>query len=279
MNLAEILKSAAQQSGVSETELKPILDNATLSSIEVDEAVSTKLVAPRLTMDAAKNNPDLKKHFSAQVIDGFEAELYRTATELGLDADAVSEIKGLDSAFKRVSGLAKKVKDIEAAKAGKGSADTEKLNKQIEELNGQILKVREETAVQLQAKDASLENERIGLTLNNMLSNYDYATNVDKDINITLANSLIQKELSAKGLRIVRKDNTLALITSEGTEYFDNNAKVSVNDFAARTLANAKVLKASNSGTTTQTQRHQPVINKDNPIKNADSIIAQLDKG
>lgn len=274
MKIKDVIKSIASQSGVSETEIKTLLDNTTLDSIEIEDAVSTKLVAPRLSLEAAKNNPDLKKHFTALALNGIDAELERTATEHGLTAEEISELKALESTSKRVSAITKKVQALEAAKVGKGTADTEKLNKQIEDLNNQIVSERNSKVSELAAKDASLENERIDWTLNSMLSNHEYATPVDKEINILTAKTLINKSIQEKGLKIVRENNNLVLKTSEGTEYFDNNVKVGVQDFTTKVLANAKLLKASNSTTTKSTT--QTVSVAGNSIKNADSVLAQL---
>lgn len=274
LKLTEVIKSIALQSGVAETEIKDLLDNAALESIEVQDAVSTKLTAPRLSMDAAKNNPDLKKHFTALALNGIDAELKRNATELGFTPEDITELDGLESTSKRVNTMLKKVQALEASKTGKGSADVEKLNKQIESLNADILKVKTDAEAALKQKDESLETERTDWALNSILSNYDYATGVDKDINIQVAKTLLTKAYQEKGLKITRENNALVFKTAEGTDYFDNNAKVSVNDFATKVLANAKVLKASSS--TTSKPATQTVITNNNPIKNADSVAKEL---
>lgn len=277
LKLAEVLKSIALQSGVSETEFKSILDNPALASIEVDDAVSTKLVAPRLSMDAAKNNPDLKKHFTALALNGIDAGLERLATDNGLSVEEITELKGLESTAKRIETITSKIKTLEAAKSNKG-ADTEKLTKEIETLNANILTERNNTIAKLQEKDNSLEVERINWTLDTMLSNFDYSTPVDKEINVTLGKSLFNKSISEKGLKVVRKDNALSLQTAEGTEYFDNNVKVGINDYMTKVLANAKVLKASNSTPAVKTpQQRTSTTQTGNGFANADAVIAELE--
>lgn len=278
MKIADVFKSIALQSGVSETEIKTILDNPAFASIEVDDIVSTKLTAQRLSMDAAKNNPDLKKHFTALALNGIDAGLERLATENGFTPEDVTELKGLESTAKRIETLATKIKTLEASKSTKG-ADTEKLTKQIEQLNADILNERNSTITKLQEKDNSLETERINWTLDTMLSNFDYSTPVDKSINVQLGKSLLSTSLSEKGLKIVRKDGILSLQTAEGTEYFDNNVKVDVNNYMTKVLANAKVLKASNStpAKTPAQQRTSTSTQTGNGFDNADSIIAELE--
>ncbi len=278
LKLADVLKSIASQSGVSETEIKTILDNPALASIEVDDVVSTKLTAPRLSMDAAKNNPDLKKHFTALALNGVDAGLERLATEHGLSAEDITELKALDNTSKRMDSLTSKIKTLEAAKSTKG-ADTDKLNKTIEELNGQIVKVREEKIAELKAKDDGLENERTDWTSNNVLSNFEYAMQVDKEINVLTTKALVNKELQKLGLNVKRENDDLVLKTSEGTDYFDTtNKKVSYQDFATKVAANNKLLKASNS---TPPAKGTPIprttTSNNNTFDNADSVIAELE--
>ena len=279
--LAEVFKTMVEQCGVSvsDTTIKSILDNPALASIEVDDAVSTKLIAPRLSMDAAKNNPDLKKHFTALALNGIDAGLERLATDNGLSAEEITELKGLESTAKRIETITSKIKTLEAAKAkSTPGADTEKLTKQIETLNADILAERNNTITKLQEKDNSLEAEKINWTLDTMLSNFDYSTPVDKEINVTLGKSLFNKSISEKGLKVVRKDNTLSLQTAEGTEYFDNNVKVGINDYMTKVLANAKVLKASNSTPVPKTPQQRTTHNNaGNGFDNADAVIAELE--
>lgn len=252
MKLADYFKSVALQSGVTEIEIKELLDNAEFAKLEIPDAVSTKLATPLLTMESAKNNPDLKRHFTAQVLDGADSEMKTIMSSYGFDDTTVSELSKLGS-YKRIGAIAEKIKTLEASKIQGKTVDTEKLNQEIEKLNGEMAKMRDETVKQLSDKDASLETERTGYLLSGIFSEFDYATNVDKEINIQLANSLFNKEVQAKGLKVVRENNTLAFKTNEGTDYFDNNVKVPVKDFASKLLANAKVLKTSDSTQTTTT--------------------------
>lgn len=248
MKIKELITTIATQSGVlaDSPALKSIIDNATLT-LDVDDDLAKLLTAPRMTMEAARANPELKKHFKKEVYDGIQAEVKRTAAELGLDETAISEIDTQDTDFKKIGALAKKVQALTAAKAGAGSKDTEKLNKEIEKLNEQAASIRTEYEGKLKSVNEGFETERIGLSLNNILSGYDYATPVDKDINVQVARTLVDKGLAEKGIKIVRKDNDLTFVTSEGTEYFEKetNKKVTVKDFVNKTLANAKVLKTS----------------------------------
>ena len=141
--LTEVLKSIASQSGVSETELQSIMENSALASIEIDDAISTRLTVPRLTMESAKANPDLKKHFTAQALNGVDSEMQRLMNDMGVSAEVQTEINGLDTTFKRVPALMKKIQELESKKQGAGSEDVAKMNQKISDLNAELAKTNE----------------------------------------------------------------------------------------------------------------------------------------
>jgi hypothetical protein len=263
MKLSELFKLIASQSGVAADDagLKTILENTAISSLEVDDAVSTRLTAPRMTIDAAKNNPDLKKYFFAQSLDGIDAEVTRTMAELGLPEEAVTEIKGLEKTSHRVSALAKKVQALESAKVGASAGDKTKLAQDVTKLNEQIVALNNTYAAEKAALQSSFESERIDWNVDNILSGYKYSTPVDLDVNVLTAKTLLNKSLQEKGLKIVKKDGNLSLQTSEGTAYFEDNVKVGIKDFASKTLANAKMLSGS-AGSSNQDQSQDRLIQR-----------------
>lgn len=246
MKLNEILKSVALQSGVAETELTSILGNTALASIEVDDAISTKLTAPRLSMDAAKSNPDLKKHFTAQALNGVDAEILRSIQEHELDDDAKTEIVAGETTFKKIPILLKKLKEAETKKAA-GTGDGKKLNEQITSLNGEIAKIKSDWAIEKKSLVDGFEAERIDNELNSLIGTYNFALPKDtpKKSVIDFGRSLVNTAFAEKGVKIVKENGALVLKTNDGTDHFENNVKVGLGDFVSKTYANAKVLNAS----------------------------------
>ncbi len=246
----DIIKSIALQSGVSETEIKPLLENAAIGSIEIDDAISTKLTAPRLTIEAAKANPDLIKFFKATSLNGIDAEVLALATQMELGDDVVTELKSAENTPKKVAMLAQKIKDIESKKAA-GTGDTKKLNEQLSDLNRQLLEAKTNLTNREAELNAGFERERIDWGFNSLLGTFNYALPKETPIEARIAfgRSLAEKAINEKGLKIVKENGTLVLKTSENTDYFENNIKVGFNDFIQKTLANNKVLSASGEHT------------------------------
>lgn len=277
--LTEVLKSVALQSGVAETELQSILENASIGSIEIDDALSTKLMAPRLSMESAKSNPDLKKHFTAQALNGIDAELDRTMQEMGLDATIQSEIKGLDTTSKRVSKLTKKIQEIESSKA-KGNGDVTKLNEQLTTLNNELKLAKDSIESEKATLRGEFEKERIDWTFNGILGNFNYALpqGTPKEAVIAFGRTIADRGLQEKGLKIVNENGSLVLKTSENTDYFEGNVKVGLNEFVQKTLGNAKVLSVSSPQTQTTPSNQVVQQHNANPSVNTSEFTNVIDK-
>lgn len=257
--LSEIFNTLATASGVdpNDAALTAILGNASLASIEVPDEISNRLTAPRLTMEAAKANPELKSHFTAQALNGVDAYLEKITSEYGFDETAKSEFKAETNTTKRIALVAAKIKALEAAKVGTTGGEKDKLAKDIETLNGQLATLKESHENEKTQLLAGFEKERINYDLRSMALGYNLnlPDSLPADSKYAAVKALLDGSLTEKGVQIVRKDNALTLQTSAGTDFFDptTNQKVSVSDFFQKELANKGMLKAASA--TTQTQQ------------------------
>lgn len=260
VKFTEVLKKMVEQSGVSVTDatMKSILENTALSNIEVADDVSSKLTAERFTLDAAKQNPDLHKHFKAAILDGADKEVYRIADEYGLSDEDKTLLKSSENSYKRIAEIAKLVKTAEAKKTAAPGKEKDALTKEIEKLNAEMLTLKDTYSKQQKDQADSFDNERNNWKMESVYN--EFIPQMDKkyshDINLTIARTQVAKELQKKGLKVVNKDGSLSLFTGQDTEYYENNQKVDLKDFVNKTLANEKLLIAS------PVQR--PANNKDN---------------
>lgn len=282
MKFTDILKNMVEQAGVPVTEatIKAILDNPAVAAFEVDDAVSTRLTAPRLTMDAAKANPDLKNYYRKQVFDGGDSELSKLITELQLPDEVKTGLDAQDTFFKKIPYLVKEVQKLEASKVGATKKDKDTLTIEIDKLNAQIAAEKNGFATEKQKLLDGFEVERIGSEVNSILSTFKYPLpeNTPDSTRTVYGRSFIEPVISEKGLKIVRKDGALALQTSEGTDYFENNVKVGVKDFIQKTLANAKALSASApAAPAPQTPAFTPQGQNGHAPVNSQSFMSSLD--
>lgn len=260
--LSELITAIALQSGISaeDSALITITGNPTLAAIEVPDDISSRLTAPRLTMDAAKQNPDLKRHFTAQALNGVDTEIARLIVEEQLADDAKGEIESEVNTFKKVSVLMKKIQQKESSKVGAATKDKNILDKEIENLNGQLAKLKTDFLAEKDTLIKGFDSERINNEVRSFVlsQNLNLPDTFTAEAKFAAAEALFRSELQAKGINIVRKDGALTLQTNEGTSHFDptTNQAVGVNDFILKTLANKGALKASGQASPTVPKKH-----------------------
>ena len=153
MNVGEFLNAMAVSTGLEQDspELKLILSDPNLTKVEVPKEFDT-LVSEKfkgmVTLESAKNNPDIKKHFTYSALSGIDATIDRLAKdEFGMDDEYVSSLKKLDTTGKRLTEFARKVKELSEKKAP--ANDDEKLkkhNEEVKRLNQQLLESQEKFA-------------------------------------------------------------------------------------------------------------------------------------
>ena len=97
--------------------LSNLLANENLQNIEINDDLANQINGNLLTMDSAKNNSELNKHFKATILNGLDAETKSLMSQLELSDDVVSEIMNEQSSFKRVPLLVNKVVELEKAKS------------------------------------------------------------------------------------------------------------------------------------------------------------------
>ncbi len=267
MKLKEILAKMIANTGVKvdDAAIKTILENKALENIEVPDEISTKLTADLLTIESAKQNPILNAHFKSTILDGLDKEVYRAADEFSLSDDDKALLKAEQSSYKRASLLAKRVQELESAKSKATKGDKDTLTKEIEKLNLEIKTIKDTTDKTLKDKESAFEGERLNWKLdevyNQFIPKMD-AKNPAK-VNRIIAREFVTDELQKKGLKIVNKEGNLSLVTKEDTEYYENNQKISVEDFVSKKLANEKLLEASNSGKQSTGSKTPPSTGKE----------------
>jgi predicted nucleic acid-binding protein len=258
-NLGEFLNALFTNAGV-EIENDTLKNITTKSAtVEIDQALVDKFNQNYLTLNSAKNNPELKKHFYAVAMNGLDTELETTMTELSLTEDVINEIRGEKSSFKKASLLAKKIKSLEAEKSSATTkTDKAEIQAKIDSLNAEVVKVRAEKEQAVKEVEARYKNEINDILLSNTFGSYDFALPTSKDANVKLAKSLFMEEVTKKGYNIALDNNEFKLVTADGMDVYENNQRVGFKDFTDRLLAQHKLLKVAGEQTPanqqTQTQ-------------------------
>lgn len=264
MKLIDFITTLTQKSGVDPNNdgLKNFLLNADLGKIEMPDEVVNKVNTSLLTMDAAKNNADLHKHFSGQTYNGIDAKLRRMFEELGYDASYVDEFPKETKTTDKIVALMTKIRDTEKAAAIAGKGKDSELTKQVNELNEKLATVVKQHKTELEAKDVQYKEQLTGYQIDNLLSGFDFVfpKEMPKETQVTTARAVLNSALLSAGVKPTLADGQWKLLRADGTEYYDDaHSKVSFKDFARKTLDGNKLL-ANSGGTPPADSQRKPAV-------------------
>jgi hypothetical protein len=219
-------------------------------SAEVPEELAIALEGKLLTEESARNNPKLKSYFASQVLDTMDNNIKSLLDEFEVDEDVRGEILGIKSTYERIPALAKKIRELEAAKGTANKGDKAALQEQINNLNKTIAQITAEKDKAVLEERTKAQQEIAEHMFRHSIESVDLITDLfDKPTMLDIAQKRIQDELKAQGARVVIKDGTLTLVqaSDEALDFYKDNKKVTYSDFRDKVLANAKIVKVSNA--------------------------------
>lgn len=287
VQVGNLLKELLVAAGIPETD-KLVTDVLTIAATVPDEAagkIKTHLDS-LMTVDQAKNNSVLNKHFLAKALNPVDKTITDLYDELGIDDPTKEEINKLTSTYDKVTLALKKVQELTAKKAGAHtSADKKTLADEIDKLNKQIVAERQKLTDEVNKANTAADAKIMNYAIDAQLRTQSYANaDVPVSVNSLTAKALLDQELAAKGAKIVRNpDDTLKLVQSANPDldYTENNKSLSFGDFVTRTLTNSKMLKVTGQAPvkpskTPQKTDGDPVDNS-KVIQVLDDQISQLE--
>ncbi len=248
MKTGDFLNKLATLSGLeSDNEaLKSLLSNSALSEIDVPDAVASHITSNLMTMESAKNNADLQKHFKAITLNGLDSKIENIINTSKLDDETVSAIKDMKNSFEKVEALTKAIQDNNKGDGGSKDAKIVELNEQLSALQNE-LQTRES---EFQSK---LQSQQINFAQNGLLNGIQYGDNLPKSDYISLMQQKIDQHLTQNNVvRTLDESGNIVLKqkTDDGElmDYFVDNQKIGFSDIAEKIAAENKYIKVS-SGT------------------------------
>ena len=261
MKFGEFLNTMAAKLGLqNDPQMVSLLSNATIAQMEIGDDFAGKMNAGLMSLEGAKSNTEVKKHFDALALNGVDAKLLPLAQLYG----ATTEFDAEKSTYKRVDILADKIKaKIAEIEAKQASGDVTK-DSEVKRLNGELLKLQQQLTTATAEKDreiatlkASHEKAMLGSLIDFALTGKPYANDkVDAKTNVTIARALIDGKLAEKGAIIVNDNGVLKLKNANAPELDlldEGNKPVTFAGFTDKILADANLLKVSKA--TPQQQR------------------------
>jgi hypothetical protein len=255
MKLNALLTQVFSKLGVdiSRAELQTLLANASLATIDVDDVTAGKLSSEFYTLESAKQNPAIRSAIRAEVLNGIDAQTAELMAKFDLDDETQQSILAEDKTSKKYAKLVETIANKEREKSSATGSDKTKLSSEIAKLNEQIVKERTAYETKIADGERLRKTDRVNWELDSIYGSLDYAMATDKNISATAARAIVDMISKQKGVRFETTETGVKLLTSEGTDYFDNNVPVTPQDFIKKTLMESKMLKVSDTGTQSNT--------------------------
>ena len=202
MHVSEYISKLANMTGVSSDDenLQKIIGNETLQSIDINDDLANTISGNLMTMDSAKANSDLNKHFRATILNGLDAETNGLMDSYGFSDEIKATINAEQSSFKRVGLLANQIKSLESAKSGASNDDQKKLNETIAQLNDQIVGLKSSHDESIATINETWAGKMLQSKVSTILSGYNYALPVSTETNVLTAQTLVNQSLERDGL-------------------------------------------------------------------------------
>lgn len=279
MKLGDFLNTLAAKSKIE-------LDFGTLSNkkldelnqIELDDTIMAQFDSSLMSLDGAKNNPEVLNHFKPIILKAVDNKYAILAEKYGLGEDFTNEKNTYKKADLLEQKIDAKLAELEAQKGKGGNAEKEQLlAKQLGELQTQLSTLTETSKNEVKSVTDRYENEITEMYVKNVLAGKKFATkDLPIEVNTQMARLLIDKQLKDKGAMLVRKDGELKLVQAAlpDMDFYMDNKPVSFSDFTNKILADNKLLEVSQPAT--QTQQQTQVVQSTN--LNTSKFEAELQK-
>lgn len=262
MKLTDFVKKQAVDAGIdvdTNEELKAIINNTAIADIEIAPGVANIIFSNLMTEESAKANPKVKAAIMANALNPLDTKIEELAGKYGLN-DKWAEYKNAnvrkngDGRFNTYDTAEKFTEFLvseEKNKVASGiSSDKQKLIKDIEDLNGQMLNVKTSYEQQLKAEREARINDKKNWEIDSIFNSYQYVLEdvqkLPKAAASKLAKDFVMGELEKKGLKIERDETgNLSLFNAENAQHFEQNRKVTVADFTSKVLTDNNFLTVS----------------------------------
>lgn len=279
MKLNALLTSLGKKTGLDLT--KPEFKDILASEIDVPDALANQIETGLMNEEAAKANSRIRSAIKAEVYNGVDSDVNGLIEELGLDDDnktaILSEKKSIDRIKKLAATLTEQSK--KAAKDG-DKTQSEALKRQVEDLNSQIRTIKQTSQQQIDQLKADNENSLIGFNVKAMLGTKQFVLPdaMKPDEKVEMVYGILNGELQAKGLKLIRDNGVMKLQKADGTEaYDDKNNKLELPTFIDGALAQRGLLKVSDPTKKDNAAPDNIYGGKDNTNPNHAQYVNELD--
>lgn len=269
----EFFTEISKRAGLDDAAITAALATMTdIDKLTIPEAISGAAYSSLMNLEQAKGSSDLNTFFKAKNFDGLDRELKKIVEDIAdpqLSADFVNA-KTTSQKQKLVIDRTKELTESKVrAEVGTKKPEKDEYEKRIQLLMDEKTRIENDLNGKYNTAVGSYKDKLSALELRQLLSKHELANPTDPDVDFDVNHGLIRKKATEKGAIIVWNEETgkheLKSASAPEMNYQENFKDVGINDFAVRTLTEAKRLKVSgvNPPTTTPQPRFAPTPGAD----------------
>lgn len=222
--LAEFISNLAAKAGLKadDAELLELVQNKALA-IDIPDTLVNALEQNIHSLQSAESK--IKNKMKAEIYNGLDAEFDRMMDDAGLEDSVKAEFssKKFDSSIKRAVAISSKISELTSKQHSSGK-DSQKYIEEINKLKSDLSALATSHKTELERVMAENETNLTNIEINSMLSGYNYGLgDIDKDIKLLTAKTMLEKALTNDSAKIIRKDGKLMLTAGDGSKFFDKN--------------------------------------------------------
>ena len=253
MKVGDLLSKFAAKAGINlaDEKYKDLSLVIASSNAEIADEIATKISGSLMNMDDARNNIDLKKHFTAAVYDGMDSTINDLMDELGFEVQDREIVKAEQSTTKKQGALARQIKALEEKKAAARGSDKAELQAQINAKTNQIVELQKRHDEEIKALKSDYEARMTNKEIRLLLKGKKWANDqIDPEINEETALIMANRKLAESGAKIVNVNGKMVLKQSkdESLDWLSPaNETPTVEQFFDGVLAQSKLLAVSSA--------------------------------
>ncbi len=257
--VGSLIEKLFKKAGIDTTaeNLKPLI----ALDAEISEEDFSKVDKGLLTLEAAKNNSEINKHFRNTILTGADARMDEMIVELGLQPgeDFVND----KNTYEKIAKLTRLAN--EAGKKATGKTSTDEFAKKEAEYNRQLSELK--NSVTLKDKEIAAErttgrkDNRLERKILSLADKLNVPAELDVDVKIEIVKGAINRQLQKEGLHLSLDDSdNLIVVDKDGKPAYNpkDNVAYEPNTYIDGALAQNKLLKINNTGDQHQQQQQQP---------------------
>lgn len=280
-DLGTILNHAFTVAGVKadNNDLKAILTNPELSKVQVPDELVTAIETNLMSEASATAKVGAK--LKAEALNGANVHIKRLAEQdFKDDATFLAELEAEKNPGKQAEMLAKKVREVEAARAKAPEADKAELLKQINELKAAKAQIETAKAQELDSIRSQHDSELTNMIIRQQLAQVKRPSaykDLSDDLWVAMVETALKNEMSASKVKVVRKDGSLTLVQEDGSDYFDKNVKVDFKGFVDATTSKHKLVATADDPGNGGDPNPKVIVGGGGQGKGNPALIASID--